>query len=170
MASYRAGCGVSRRRSLYRSWLAACTLLYSIAAGACSNPVSPEEKIDRLMAETAARLHTLEDVRAVQSQFRSRPDSSLGLPTARRVFLNGLAGDCASAAVLGQWSLAQIGMPATVYLLNSPEWGHCIAVTDDGAVMISNRDVVELIDPANWTTEVMAMFGNAYTEIRRGTP
>lgn len=157
---YQDGCGVSRRHSSYRAWLAACTLLYSIAAG-CSNLVSPDAKIDRLMDETAARLHTLSDVRAVQSQFRSRPDSSVGIPTASRVFRNGLAGDCASAAVLGQWSLAQIGIPATVYAMWNPahEWGHMITISDDGAILISNRDVIELHgDP-------LELWGGAYTRI-----
>ena len=161
----RDGCGVSRRRLSYRRWLAVYTLLCSIVAG-CSNPVGPD-KIDRLMEETAARLHTLSDVRTLQSQFQSRPDSSAGLPTPYQVFQNGLRGDCASAAVLGAWSLGVIGMPASVYLLMSPEWGHRIAVTDDGTVMISNRQVIELDDPANWQGEVMERFGFAYKEIRR---
>lgn len=147
----------SYRRSWYRLSLPClwCCVL-AVTFQACSNPVGPD-RTQTLITRIASELHTVQDVRKLMSHYRSRPDSTLGLPTVESVFYD-FAGDCAGAAVVGEWALEQIGRPASVYLLNSPEWGHCIAVTDDGGVMVSNRDVIELADPANWKTEVMAKF------------
>ena len=123
-----------------------------------------QKKIETLVSQTSDSLRTLDDVRVFMSKYRSEPDSSFGLPSVEKVFSD-FSGDCAGAAVAGKWALERIGRPASVYFLVSRDWGHCIAVSDDKKIMISNRDVVELADPADWESEVMRIFKNSYDDI-----
>lgn len=116
------------------------------------------------MARAAAGLHDLDDVRNLQARFVWQQDNSYGYPSIIEVFQNYLRGDCASAAVLGQWSLSNIGIPATKYmLLSSTEpIGHAICVSDDHRIVIGNVSVVEIEPGDNWQANVFALWNGAY--------
>ncbi len=117
-----------------------------------------------LMARAAAGLHDLGDVRDLQARFIWQQDNSYGYPTIVQVFQNYLRGDCASAAVLGQWSLDNIGIPATKYMLwssNAPV-GHSICISDDHRIVIGNITVVEIEPGDNWQANVFALWNGAY--------
>jgi len=122
------------------------------------------------MAVEAAALKDLGDVRSLQARFVWTRDDSYGFPTIVDVFRNYvpgarlIKGDCASAAVLGQWSLSNIGIPATKYMLwssNAPV-GHSICISDDHRIVIGNISVVEIEPGDNWQANVFALWNGAY--------
>lgn len=122
----------------------------------------------RNMAREAACLRDIEDVRRLQSRFIYHPDQSHGFPTIVKVFQNQLQGDCASAAVLGQWALAKIGIPATKYLLTSSTEpiGHAITISDDHRIVIGNITVVEVSPEGDWQSNVFALWSGAYNKMQ----
>lgn len=85
------------------------------------------------------------------------------------MFRRGFVGDCSTASVLGEWALERIGMPASIYMLWSPahEWAHGVAVSDDGTVLISNRDVALIDRPDEWWNEILDGWGGSYTMITK---
>lgn len=125
---------------------------------------------NRYMAVEAAALKDLDDVRSLQARFVWTRDDSYGFPTIVDVFRNYvpgarlIKGDCASAAVLGQWSLSNIGIPATKYMLMSSREpiGHAICVSDDHRIVIGNISVVEIEPGDNWQSNVFALWNGAY--------
>jgi len=131
-----------------------------------------EAMAKRLMARTAAVLHTLEDVRDLQAKFQWQRDTSYGYPTIIEVFqksVNGMIfpGDCATAAVLGKWSLGIIGIPATIYFLlsDTEPIGHTICVSDDHRIVIGNVSVVEIEPGDTWQANVFALWNGAYNRM-----
>jgi len=124
----------------------------------------------RYMAVEAAKLKDLSNVRDLQARFRWERDDSYGFPTIIDVFRNYvpgagiIQGDCASAAVLGQWGLSNIGIPATKYLLTSTTEpiGHAICISDDHRIVIGNISVVEIESGDDWQANVFALWNGAY--------
>lgn len=127
----------------------------------------------RLMATTAAGLHDLNDVRELQARFSYQQDNSYGYPTIIEVFQKSamgmsFPGDCATAAVLGKWSLGVIGIPAKIYVLTSePDdgGGHAVAISDDHRIVVGNISVAE-INPDEFPASLYALWNGTYSKMR----
>jgi hypothetical protein len=151
-----------------------------IATMSCStNPMSSGEPEDEFwfrhpelkdyakqrMEQAKLKLHTIQDVKVLQRQFQPITEIVDFEPTAEIVFARDLVGNCKSASVLGQWSLAQIGIPSRlVDLYGNNVSSHRICVSDDNEYMITNCEVCEL-DPEYWQKQVMSLFGWKYNRI-----
>lgn len=132
-----------------------------IALSSCSNQVAPKYTVD-----------SFDDVVALQSRFVFQSDSTkteYGYPSIEKVFASGLKGDCAYAAVLGKWSLSQIGIESTIYILYSDkhEWAHSITVSNDHSILVSNRQVIRIDDVERWQDYIFSSFGGSYTKMWR---
>ncbi len=156
------------------------TLLTLLLAAflSCSNPFSSEKEEDlnyvknnewrtseniaivkKRMSKAKEELHTLEDVRELQRQFEYKDYDKEWITTIETLFYYDLYDQCDGAAVLGKWSLEQIGIPARiaelVYKPKDPNKRifHSICMSDDNHIFITNKYVCEIFGD-NWIEAV----------------
>jgi len=60
------------------------------------------------------------------------------------IFARDLQGDCDTAAILGEWALEEIGIPARRMNMKIPGGDHQICISNDNKVFITLNDVVEI--------------------------
>ena len=131
-----------------------------------NNPEEYQQGLER-MAEAKAALHTLADVRALMGRFRYVTEPVGWTPTIEVMFARDLTDDCDGAAVLGEWALEQIGIPARTCSLVRTGYRHAVAISRDNTIMISNAEVVE-IPPQAWVEAVLTWFEPPYTTLVDG--
>ena len=131
----------------------------------CSHPLSSSQRTE--MAQTQASLHSLADVAVLMKRF-VYTDYQPFAPSIETVFASQLRGDCKTAAVLGQWALNSIGMPARIVSLSRDDDYHAVAVALDGTVFISNNDVVTLPAGCDYKAAILTWFTPAYTGWHEG--
>jgi hypothetical protein len=165
--------------------------LFSIAAlfcmmivmNACSNPFGPVDENERFwednpslqkaaqdkMNEAKKSLKTLDDVRALQKKFKYAAQLTGGwTPTIEVLFARDLTDDCTGAAILGQWSLEQIGIKSRIVTLEG-NGAHAVCISEDKSIMISNNTVVD-IPPEAWVEAVLTWFTPAFKTISLNLP
>ncbi len=116
------------------------------------------------MESAKENLHTIEDVRQLQKQFRYVAEPTDWIPTIEVLFARDLTDDCDGAAVLGQWSLAQIGMESRIAKLYG-NGTHTVCISNDNTIMITNSEVVA-IPPHAWKEAVLTWFRPPYSTLR----
>ncbi len=116
------------------------------------------------MESAKENLHTIEDVRQLQKQFRYVAEPTDWIPTIEVLFARDLTDDCDGAAVLGQWSLAQIGMESRIVKLYG-HGIHAVCISNDNTVLISNNEVIT-IPPHAWKEAVLTWFSPPYSALR----
>lgn len=148
--------------------------------GACGNPVGnidndmntefwsnhPEVHKTALekMEEAKANLHTLNDVREFQKRFHYETESVDWQPTIEVLFARDLTDDCDGAAVLGQWSLAQIGIKSRIVNLYG-QGIHTVCISEDNTIMITNDQVVTVPQEV-WERAVLTWFTPEYKTLK----
>ena len=158
-----------------------CLTLVLIVMTSCStNPMNGGDPTDEFwfrnpdlravaeqrMESARMKLHTIQDVKNLQSQFTWILEIEEFEPTIEIVFARNLVGSCKSAAVLGQWSLAQIGIESRfVELSGNNVESHIIVISYNNTIMISNNEVVTGLDSELWQNQVLSLFGWKYTRI-----
>jgi len=146
----------------------------------CSNPVSSNDPTKEFwfrnpqleayaherMEKARLNLHTVKDVKTLQAQFRTITEVQDFEPTIELVFARDLVGNCKSAAVLGQWSLEQIGIESRfVTLKGNGVPSHKIVISRDNTIMISNSEVLTGLDTELWQNQVYSWFGWKYNRM-----
>jgi hypothetical protein len=129
-----------------------------------SNHPEMRKTAERKMEETKANLHTLDDVRELQKRFHYEREAVDWTPTIEVLFARDLTDDCDGAAVLGQWSLAQIGIKSRRVDLYG-NGIHEVCISEDNTIMITNNEVV-MIPQNEWKEAVLTWFKPAYTSLR----
>ena len=137
-----------------------------------TNPVSEKDEVDEFwfwnpelreyaeqrMEQERLKLHTIRDVEKLQVQFKNIWELENFEPTIEIVFARDLIGNCRSAAVLGQWSLKQIGIESRfVDLSGNNVRGHRICMSNDNTIMITNNELW-MINSDLWQNEVLSIF------------
>jgi hypothetical protein len=150
---------------------------------ACSNPFGPIDQNEQFLAdnptlqkaaqgrmdEAKRSLKTLDDVRALQKKFKYAAQPAGGwTPTIEVLFARDLTDDCTGAAILGKWSLEQIGIKSRVVTLEG-NGEHAVCISEDKSIMISNNSVVD-IPPEAWTEAVLTWFTPAFKKISLNLP
>ena len=88
-------------------------------------------------------------------------------PTIEIVFARGLVGNCKSAAVLGKWSLNQVGIKSFyINLYGKNQYPHRVCVTNNYDLIISNNNMINLCGCDLWRNEVLSWFGYKYNIIK----
>ena len=164
------------------SWrLFSCLIMALIITTCHQNPVNERNLIDdfwfwnpelreyaeQRMESAKSKLYTIRDVKKLQAQFKNIQELESFEPTIEIVFARDLIGDCKSAAVLGKWSLRQIGIESRfVDLYGNDVKPHRITMSNDNSIMISNWEVRD-ITPELWQNEVLSIFSYVpYTRIK----
>jgi hypothetical protein len=94
-----------------------------------NNPEMRKTALEK-MESAKKNLHTIEDVRQLQKQFRYVAEPTDWVPTIEVLFARDLTDDCDGAAVLGRWSLAQIGMESRIVKLYG-NGIHAVCISND---------------------------------------
>jgi hypothetical protein len=140
----------------------------------CSNPMSYEdhqntnwkkdsaevERVHQLIEKVSLDLKTLDDVWELQRQFVYIPEKREWDSTIETIFHYGLGGECEEAALLGRWSLEQIGIQSRFLRLYAEEHKsitHVTTMSMDNHVFITNQYVCTIEGP-NWQ-EAVFTFG-----------
>lgn len=165
-------------RRLSRLYLFIGLIYMMMMISACGNPVGYSDMNDEFlsyhpemrkiavqkMEEAKANLHTLDDVRELQKHFHYVYEPVNLVPTIEVLFARDLTYNCVGAAVLGQWSLAQIGIKSRRVDLYG-DGIHEVCISDDNTIMISNNEVV-MIPQKEWKEAVLTWFKPAYSSLK----
>jgi hypothetical protein len=125
------------------------------------------EYAEQRMATEKLKLHTIKDVKTLQAQFKPIYEIVAFNPTIEIVFARNLVGECKSAAVLGKWSLEQIGIEAVlVDLCGNNIEPHRICMSTDHTILIVNKEVWTGINSELWQNEVFSLFKWKYNTVK----
>jgi len=159
-----------------------CLIMVLIGMTTCTtNPVSEKDAViefwfwnpdlreyaEQRMEQEKSKLHTIQDIKNLQGQFKNIWELGDFEPTIKIVFARDLIGNCKSAAVLGQWSLKQIDIESRfVNLYGNGVKPHRICMSIDNTIMITGNEVWK-ISPELWQNEVLSIFSFIpYTKIK----
>ena len=89
------------------------------------------------------------------------------IPWVSTIIAEELKDDCDGAAILAKWYIEENGGQADVYSL----WpidkikGHSICVSNDKKYFVSNNNVLVIVSPEDWQTEVLKRFKSHKYEV-----
>ena len=131
----------------------------------------PSQEALDYINETAADIHTINDVKVFMLRFVPDEDLALLEPTIYMAFANDFHGDCKTAAVMAEWACKQIGYNTAIVDLweGKPRKsvGHRIVIawcTVNEWHLFSNNQYA-LILSGDWRRPVIEYFKGRYTQI-----
>lgn len=129
------------------------------------NDVTESELINARvrMAGVEANLHDIGDVRELVRGYHYIIEPVDWWPSVTFIFTRmdetrHYYGDCQTAAVMSQWALGCIGVPASMWMLsgNSTE-NHIVTVADDGSLFADGQEIYE-IESGDWRNAVRSLY------------
>lgn len=148
------------KKTIYEIWSFIINMLY------WSIHFPSYSKANRQKREITSTVQNIGNVREVMSKFNWTKDKFFDWkPWVITIIDNQFKDDCDGAAVLGKLLLSLINIDSNLVTLYGDDGGHMVCVSKNGAIMISNNNVVLFSNTFNWKQEVLDHFEGKYTSL-----